>query len=70
MTGAGCLILSILKVAFVATGSSKADVLPHVLGFEERNPPLPSAAVKPTNGVLHWFVDQDAAVKLSDAAKM
>lgn len=44
--------------------------MPHMLGLEQRSPPLPAAAVKPTDGSLHWFIDQDAAAKLSDEAKM
>ncbi|KAL3656274.1 hypothetical protein V7S43_018887 [Phytophthora oleae] len=30
----------------------------------------PAANVKPTDGVVYWFIDEDAAAKLSDEARM
>jgi 6-phosphogluconolactonase len=45
----------------VATGASKAPLMAHMLGLETRSPPLPAAEVKPTNGVVAWYIDQDAA---------
>ncbi|KAJ8579019.1 hypothetical protein ON010_g186 [Phytophthora cinnamomi] len=58
------------NVAFVATGSGKAELMPHMIGVETRSPPLPAANVKPTDGVVYWFIDEDAAAKLSDEARM
>ncbi|TYZ58811.1 hypothetical protein PybrP1_001587 [[Pythium] brassicae (nom. inval.)] len=51
-------------IAFVATGAGKAELMPHMLGRETREPPLPAADVKPTHGVVYWYIDQDAAAKL------
>ncbi|RLN72097.1 hypothetical protein BBJ28_00021176, partial [Nothophytophthora sp. Chile5] len=62
--------LSRVQVVFVATGAGKAELMPHMIGLEERSPSLPAAAVKPTDGVVYWYVDQDAAAKLSDEAKI
>ncbi|KAI9912820.1 hypothetical protein PsorP6_006274 [Peronosclerospora sorghi] len=59
-----------VNVAFVATGASKAELMPHMLGIEKRTPSLPAANVKPTDGVVYWFIDEDAAAELSDAARM
>ncbi|KAL3661700.1 hypothetical protein V7S43_013458 [Phytophthora oleae] len=58
------------NVAFVATGAGKAELIPHMVGIEKRTPPLPAANVKPTDGVVYWFIDEDAAAKLSDEARM
>lgn len=38
--------------------------MPHMVGREPREPPLPAADVKPTHGVVYWYIDQDAAAKL------
>ncbi|CAH0476143.1 unnamed protein product [Peronospora belbahrii] len=58
------------NVAFVATGAGKAELIPHMVGIEKRTPPLPAANVNLTDGVVYWFIDEDAAAKLSDEAKM
>uniref|UniRef100_M4BY53 6-phosphogluconolactonase n=1 Tax=Hyaloperonospora arabidopsidis (strain Emoy2) TaxID=559515 RepID=M4BY53_HYAAE len=58
------------NIAFVATGASKAELMPHMIGIEKRTPPLPAANVKPTDGVVYWFIDNDAAAELSSDAKM
>ncbi|KDO27369.1 6-phosphogluconolactonase [Saprolegnia parasitica CBS 223.65] len=51
-------------VAFVATGDSKAPLMRHMLGLEIQTPSLPAARILPTNGQLHWFLDDAAASKL------
>lgn len=51
-------------VAFVSTGSGKASVLQQVLEGNAKEP-LPAAKVKPTNGELHWFLDDAAASLLT-----
>ncbi|KAJ0407667.1 hypothetical protein ATCC90586_001849 [Pythium insidiosum] len=50
-----------MHVAFVATGASKAPLMAHMLGLEHREPALPAAAVRPTNGAVAWYIDRDAA---------
>lgn len=54
----------------MATGAGKAELMPHMLGLEHREPALPAAAVKPTNGVVAWYIDQDAAANLPADAKI
>ncbi len=49
------------QVVFVATGASKADILPQVL---VGNPAYPAQHVHPDYGQLHWFVDEAAAVNI------
>ena len=50
--------------AFVSTGSSKASVLQQVLEGNAEEP-LPAARVRPSNGELHWFLDDAAASLLT-----
>ncbi|XP_013421431.1 6-phosphogluconolactonase [Lingula anatina] len=45
---------------FMSCGESKAEILKRVLEGSEADP-LPAARVRPTNGELHWFLDQSAA---------
>ncbi|KAG8926953.1 suppressor of los1-1 [Tulasnella sp. 408] len=49
------------KVAFVATGAGKQDMLQRVL--DKREEGLPSSMVNPETGSLYWFVDDAAAAK-------
>lgn len=58
-------IINAAKCAvFVSTGASKASVLRQVLEGDTGEP-LPAARVKPTNGEVHWFVDDAAASLLT-----
>ena len=41
-----------------------------MIGIEKRTPPLPAANVKPTDGIVYWFIDDEAAAKLSSDARM
>jgi 6-phosphogluconolactonase len=47
-------------VAFLVNGINKTKALHQV--FNENYDPekFPSQVIKPTNGELHWFVDEDA----------
>ncbi|KAG9045064.1 suppressor of los1-1 [Tulasnella sp. UAMH 9824] len=49
------------KVAFVATGAGKQDMLQRILDNQDEE--LPSATIKPETGALYWFVDDAAAGK-------
>jgi len=46
-------------VIFLVSGSSKSAILRAVL--EDSTPHYPAQLVNPTNGNLHWLVDQEAA---------
>ena len=48
-------------VLFLVQGTQKAETLRQVLAGASE---LPAARVKPTGGVLQWFVDKDAAALL------
>ncbi|KAI0050803.1 6-phosphogluconolactonase [Auriscalpium vulgare] len=53
-----------VRVAFVATGEGKKDILPAILDTPEQG--LPAARVRPVHpGQLYWFVDEPAAAQLA-----
>ncbi|KAL2611898.1 hypothetical protein R1flu_023590 [Riccia fluitans] len=52
------------NVAFVATGSGKADKLKLVFGGDLPFGEVPAKLVSPVNGKLVWFTDKDAVAKL------
>ncbi|MBM2811351.1 MAG: 6-phosphogluconolactonase [Chloroflexi bacterium] len=52
------VINSARAIAFLVTGSDKADVLSRALRGDAD---LPASRVGPSDGVLRWFVDEDAA---------
>jgi len=59
--------LPVLKNArcifFIATGASKADILPRVL-FPADNSQLPAAMVYPQKNAVRWYLDTAAAEKI------
>lgn len=59
------LINAARTIVFLVSGASKAEAIRHVLRGP-RNPRLfPAQLVKPSQGVVHWFVDDEAARGLS-----
>ncbi len=54
------------RVAFLTTGSGKAHALKEVLKGAYNPDLYPSQEIKPTNGELHWFVDEAAAAGLKE----
>lgn len=53
------------QVVFITAGESKASSLAQVLKAETPPENRPARMVRPTNGELHWFVDEDAASQLA-----
>jgi 6-phosphogluconolactonase len=51
-------------VAFLVTGNGKAKALHEVLKGNYNPDLYPSQIIKPSNGELHWFVDDAAAAQL------
>jgi 6-phosphogluconolactonase len=56
------------RVAFVATGEGKQDMLARILDHPEEG--LPCSRVRPVNGLLYWFVDNAASAKLEYPKKV
>jgi 6-phosphogluconolactonase len=52
------------KVAFLTTGANKAHALKEVQQGAYNPDLYPSQEIRPTNGELHWFVDEAAAADL------
>ncbi|KAJ1734189.1 suppressor of los1-1 [Coemansia biformis] len=51
------------RVAFVATGAGKRDMLKRII--ESKDADLPAARVAPASGSVYWFLDSAAAQDLS-----
>ncbi len=51
-------------IAFLAYGKDKADALYHVLEDEYLPDQYPAQLIKPEDGEVHWFVDNEAASRL------
>ncbi len=56
------------RVAFLVSGSDKAEVLHEVLEGNAPAEKYPSKLVRPANGKLIWLIDRAAASQLSTAA--
>jgi 6-phosphogluconolactonase len=52
------------RVTFLVTGAGKAGRLREVLKGERDPARLPSQLIKPSDGILEWFVDREAAASL------
>lgn len=68
-TGRVTLTLPVLNnashILFLASGHAKTDIVAEVLGEGKTNGRYPAGLVKPAHGSLEWFIDKDAAAKLS-----
>jgi len=53
------------QILFLTTGSKKANALHEVLEGSYNPDLYPSQIIKPVNGELHWFVDEEAASEVS-----
>lgn len=53
-----------VKIAFMAEGEKKAKMLQQVLQGPYEPSKYPAQIIKPTEGELHWFVDEAAAQEL------
>lgn len=52
-------------ILFLVSGRAKADIVAEVLGDGKAKARYPAGLVKPSHGSIEWFVDKDAAAKLS-----
>lgn len=61
----GQVINNARDVAFLVTGKGKAEIVRRIVQEPEKYTKLyPAALVKPTQGKLHWFLDEEAAALL------
>jgi 6-phosphogluconolactonase len=54
------------QIAFMVEGSNKAKVLKEIIEGNYIPLTLPAQLIKPENGELYWFLDKEAAGKLSN----
>ena len=63
------IALSVLNnaahILFLASGHAKANIVAAVLGKGKAKGQYPAGLVNPSHGGIEWFVDKDAAAKLS-----
>ena len=52
------------NIAFIVDGNKKASVLKRVIEGPYNPLELPAQIIKPVNGELQWFLDEDAAKEL------
>lgn len=61
----GQVINNARNVVFLVTGKGKAEMVRRIVQEPEKYEALyPAALVKPTQGELHWFLDEEAAALL------
>ncbi len=53
------------RIAFLVTGSAKAEALKEVIEGDYKPDRFPAQVIKPLAGELHWFVDEAASALLS-----
>lgn len=58
------LINAAQTIAFIVTDESKSEVIKQVLEPTSGDPILPASQVKPTSGVVHWFLTRAATRRL------
>jgi 6-phosphogluconolactonase len=61
ITLTGKVINQAERVCFMITGTSKASILADILGNAEGAEKYPAAHIKPVNGILEWYLDDEAA---------
>ena len=65
ITITGKLINNAKTVAFLVTGSSKAEKVRTIITKEEGHDNYPASLVVPTSGDLIWFLDEEAAAQIN-----
>jgi 6-phosphogluconolactonase len=61
ITLTGSVINNAERVCFMVTGGSTASVLATILADGKGAEKYPAAHIKPTNGILEWYLDEEAA---------
>ncbi len=60
------LINNAKNIAFITFGANKAKAIKHVIGDEQKDYFIyPAQLIKPVNGNLNWFIDEEAASLLN-----
>jgi 6-phosphogluconolactonase len=66
ITLTGRLINNASNISIIAAGSKKAQIVSDVLSGNENDLLFPVQLVKPVHGKLTWFLDKEAAQKISN----
>jgi len=54
-----------LRIAYLVSGSSKAEVIGHILRSNQNHSDIPASLVKPISGTIDWFLDRNAAERIT-----
>jgi 6-phosphogluconolactonase len=65
ITLTGSIINNAALICFVVTGAGKAERLSEIFSNDENSKQLPAVLIKPVNGELLWYLDNQAAGFLS-----
>jgi len=57
------------EIIFLASGSSKSNIVQRILSIEQPTKDIPATLVNPENGMVHWMMDSDAAALINKNAK-
>ena len=60
ITITGKVINNAASVFFLVTGKNKAGIVNNILGEHKNKKQFPASFVKPTDGRLLWYVDEEA----------
>ena len=61
ITLTGRVINSARRITFMATGSSKSQIVSQIINNEPEAKKYPAAKIKPEYGILDWYLDSEAA---------
>lgn len=65
ITLTGPVINNASNVCFLVSGNSKAEVLKYIFNGSNKKMEFPAAHIHPMEGKLFWYLDEEAASKLS-----
>jgi 6-phosphogluconolactonase len=64
VTMTGKVINNAKKIAFLVTGSEKAEKISEILTKKDNYQKYPSSFIEPLDGVFLWFIDKEAGSKI------
>ena len=66
ITITGKVINNAASVFFLVTGKNKAGIVNNILGEHKNKKQFPASFVKPTDGILLWYIDEEAGSLIGD----
>jgi len=63
------VLLNARETLFLATGKRKARMVARILESKEPEADIPASMIRPTQGMVRWMLDEEAASLLSQASR-